>query len=211
MPCPTRPAPAPSLVLCCLAVSAVMLQYGCSMDDGRDSGGLFGAEGKRDEQAAQIDRWIGDLRLVANLERGEDEAIYATAVQRLSERGAPMESRMIELLATAPDWGTRYGAIEVLDAVGTRACVDSLIQVLAGDHPLVAFKALVSLRVITEHRILPEQGEDVVMPEGLTPIPARAEDDLRSDAEEQIWAAWYAEYGPALAEAWAAWWRDQRP
>lgn len=134
------------------------------------------------------------------------EADYVKARDALIPKGNLIQPQLIEALNGDPSWGVRYGTIEVLNAVGDKKCVDSLIAVLTDPHPQVALMSLYLLRQLTSHRIVPETGTS---PEGIPAVPRRGADDpLARDYE--LWEKWQGQHGPALQRAWRDWWAVNR-
>jgi hypothetical protein len=184
------------------------LVLGCAAcTSGRDGKGLYDVE---DEQISIDEQAVADA--IAQLAQGRDpedaEASMAfdEAVQKLTLMGSTIEPYLIEALVGNDDWAVRNGVIHVLDSIGSKNCVTALIGALADEHPLVVQKAMFTLRVFCQHQEVPETGP--VNLKGLAPIPARAADDLREDADYQIWLAWQRQYGAALHAAWQAWWDE---
>lgn len=149
---------------------------------------------------------------IAQLAGGKDErddegaAAHDQAVAKLTARGSAVEPKLIDTLRSHADWNVRLGCIEVLQSVGSKACVEHLIAALRDEQPLVAFHANHSLEALTKHQVVPATGKDPVA--GLPPIPARPADDLAMDAELRQWTAWYAQHGQLLHDTWKAWWTE---
>ncbi|MFW5829842.1 MAG: HEAT repeat domain-containing protein [Planctomycetota bacterium] len=156
------------------------------------------------------------LELIEQLAQARDSQDAAAskafdeAVHELTLMGSTIEPYLIEALIGEEDWSVRYGTIHVLDSVGSKNAVKPLIRSLDDEHPLVAQKAMYSLRVFTDHRIVPEQAGSSEDPlrDRVPPIPDRAPDDLRRDADYQIWVEWHRQHGDALRTAWEDWWEE---
>ena len=130
------------------------------------------------------------------------EADYVKARDELIPKGNVIQPQLIEALNGDASWGVRYGAIEVLNAVGDKKCVDSLIAVITDPHPQVALLAEYLLRQLTSHRIVPETGAS---PEGIPAVPRRAGGEpLARDYE--LWEQWHAQHAAVLQRAWRDWW-----
>jgi len=154
---------------------------------------------------SEVDAEIKELAKGKDPDDAKASAAYDLARLRLERRGSTIEMSLIDALRTGDDWGVRLGCIEVLQSVGTRQCIEHLIAALQDDQPLVSFQAEMTLRVLTDHRELPEAGKPTG-PNGLPPLPVRAATDLGMDAETRIWTTWHAAHHQALYDAWTAWW-----
>jgi hypothetical protein len=73
---------------------------------------------------------------------------------------------------------------------------------------LVALNAEHLLRSMFNHRVIPAAGEPPR--NGLPPVPLRPANDLTSDADERIWAAWHGENRATLHRNWRIWWEANR-
>lgn len=188
----------------CLA--ALLAASGCERDPI-----VFDPEAEvRREERAEAAEEIDRLAAYERAHRDPDaEAAYHDAVRALTARGARIEDQLLEALIDDRRWGVRYGVINVLDSVGTHAAVPHLIDTLLDPHPEVAYKALFTLRVLTDHREIPEEG---VGESGLPAVPrpspeAIAERELAQDeAQFDEWTRWHARHGIRLHELWVAWW-----
>jgi len=155
------------------------------------------------------------LAEIALLSKGKDtsdieaSAIYSETVQKLTGRGSKIEPLLIEALAGDQDWAVRMGAVEVLQSVGTKSCIDALIVATKDPAPLVALNADKLLSGMTDHRVIPKAGA-APSPEGLPPVPQREADNLALDAEEKLWAVWHQENSKLLYSTWLAWWKANR-
>ncbi len=150
--------------------------------------------------------------LVAQLAKGRDPTdakaakAYDEAIRTLTDRGAAIEPALIDHLRRSDDWAVRLGLIEVLQATGSKACIEHLIAVLDDPQPLVAHRANATLEELCQHQEVPRKPGNGP----LKPVPAPA--GLALDAEERAWAAWHATNKDALKAAWGSWWdahRDQ--
>lgn len=151
-------------------------------------------------------------QLVAQLASGRDPTDakaskrYDEAVSTLIGRGSAIEPQLIDHLRRAQDWSIRLGLIEVLQATGSKACIEHLIVMLDDEQPLVAHRANATLEEFCQHQEIPRTAKSGP----LAPVPKPT--DLALDAEERVWAAWHGEYKHALKIAWQSWWdanRDQ--
>jgi HEAT repeat protein len=154
---------------------------------------------------------LADIAALANgkdLKDPDRSIVYYKAVEALIARGSRVEPALIEALGGNDDWGVRLGAIEVLKAVGTKRCVEPLMGALEDPQPLVALNADHLLRALTRHAVIPAPGE----PErdGLPAVPPRGEHDLALDADEKLWAGWYARYRVVLHQNWRTWWEANK-
>jgi len=113
---------------------------------------------------------------------------------------------LLEALRGSEFWGVRYGALDVLDAVGDRDCIEALIETLADEQPLVALKALYLLRHMTDHREIPEAG---VAESGLPAVPDPVAGDP-VDMHEQLWNIWHGQHGELLQKSWTYWWTQNK-
>jgi hypothetical protein len=138
----------------------------------------------------------------------EKDLVADQAKERLIARGSAIEPQLIEALGGDEDWAVRLGVIEVLEAVGTRGCVEALIRATADDQPLVALRANKLLEVMCEHREIPAPG-DGIGPNDLPPFSPPA-DDQALEARLAAWKTWHAAHGEALRKAWNAWWATNR-
>lgn len=194
----------------------VLLLVACGGQDGRsntadneDIKGLYdiddeGENLKEEEVLAAIQR----LDAGRNPDDAEQSKVFDEAVIELTMMGSAVEAYLIEALVGNDDWAVRYGVIHVIDAVGGKESVDALIGALADEHPLVALKAMYSLRGLTGHRVVPVAGEPPL--EDLPAVPERAPDDLRPDAELEIWSEWHYQHAQQLHQHWQRWWEAHR-
>jgi len=194
-----------SVVVCVLCILGA-----CNDNLDRDKG-LFGqdeqTDGERDEEDAAIDADIEALADWKQIDDPDAAVAYDDARRRLEMRGTAVQPQLIAALATSDDWGIRYGAIEVLDSIGTRDCIDVLIDTLDDQRPAVAYKAMMSLRVICDHREIPTEG---VAENGLSAVPEPPADSLERHVRHRLWKAWHQEHAVALERAWKRWWEANR-
>lgn len=190
-----------ALAVLCLLCSA------CILDPVHEREGLYEDTGAlTEDEIEQVEEDIQALDNAARMDRDPDaEADFWNAVQSLTNHGAVAEPYLLEALAGDPKWAVRYGTIHVLDSVGTRDCVEPLIRVLDDEHYLVSFKAVHTLRVLTDHRIIPESADNA-SPNGLPPVPAADPDDYQADAAIQPWIRWHLKHGMQLRDQWLEWW-----
>jgi hypothetical protein len=165
---------------------------------------------------------VQELRHGKRIEDPSSSAIFDAAVIKLTARGTMVERYLIEALRGDEDWGVRYGVIQVIDSVGTKKSMEPLIEALEDDHPLVAQKAMYTLRVFTDHRLVPAtpREADAEMPEPATvvledgtevtlpPIPRIAPEDYDPDAEYRLWVTWWNQHKQDLRVAWATWYQQ---
>jgi hypothetical protein len=185
--------------------------------------GLAGCDGDTPREPAFHDQSPADANAnekdihatIAQLAKGKDpddpaaSAAYDEAKDKLIKMGQTIENDLIDSLRRDHDWGVRLGCIEVLQAVGGKACVEHLIATLLDDVPLVAFQAEKTIEVMTNHKVIPPPGGDIGA-NGLPPIPARAPNDLAMDAELRIWTAWYGQNKQVLHDTWFEWWKNNK-
>ncbi len=158
------------------------------------------------EQRKEVAKEIAQLAKGKDPSKLDDDVIYDHAVSKLTARGAAIEPQLIEALGGSDDWAVRFGVIEVLNSVGTRACVDSLILALDDPKPLVALRAQKLLQIMCKHQEIPDPGQ----PTGankLPPVPQRDASALANDTEEKLWAEWHKAHGADLHAAWRTWWQ----
>lgn len=190
-----------------LAILGALTVAGC---DKRNDDDIF----HTDTAATQSDsdRLIAtEIAALANGAKPEDpdaSVAYDRAVNSLIKRGSGVETRIIDALRSNPDASIRLGCVEVLTAIGTKACVEHLIASLDDREPLVAWRAEITLRVLTKQRFIPEAGQPAK--DGIPPVPARDPADVALDAESRTWAAWHAQNKVALKTAWQKWWTANR-
>jgi hypothetical protein len=163
----------------------------------------------RDDERKAVDAEIRHLAKGKDPADIDASATYSETVQKLTGRGSKIEPALIEALAGNQDWAVRMGVIEVLESVGTKACIDAVIAATADPAPLVALHANTLLEAMTGHRVIPAAGSPPSA-EGLPPVPKRDPGDLALDAEEKLWAAWQQQNGKLLNATWAAWWKANR-
>jgi len=197
-----------SIALVLLGV-VVVAQAGCIFGDHNAREGLFEGQGSLSEdEIEEIEEDIQKLGNASDMERDPDaEAEFWDAVQRLTAHGAVVEPYLLEALAADEDWAVRYGAIHVIDSVGTKDAVEPLIRSLDDEHYLVSFKAVHTLRVFTDHREIPESAEDAV-DGGLPPVGEVDPDDLDVEAGLKPWIRWHLQHATALRDAWLKWWGE---
>ena len=195
----------PALIAC--AVLAVLACAGCGSGDGE--------EGFRANPTKTEDPDDREVRLaIAALAKGgqpsdpESSVTYDKAVNELILRGVKIETRLIDALRSDPDPWVRFGCVEVLTAIATKASVEHLIAVLDDSEPLVAHRANKALEVLTGERMISVAGKPADKP--LPAVPARPEGDKALDADQRMWAAWHAEHKAELKAAWERWWTANR-
>ncbi len=176
---------------------------------------LAPSEGPTREQTQreQLLADIGELKWGKNPADTKASKRYDDTVQSLIRRGSAAESELIDALRRSDDWAVRLGIVEVLQAIGTRACIPHLIAVLDDPEPLVAFRADVTLQELTKHSEIPKVTKDPSpspAANGLPPVPLRDPKDLEMDAERRMFAAWHKEHGRALRSAWDRWWSENK-
>lgn len=200
-----------------LLVPLALVPSGC--EEQRDP--LFSTpkskEGDPDVQALQKDlqelrqvRVYEETKNTKGKEDAADQAIasYHEAMQRLTRRGAAIETQLIETLLGSDDWGVRLGVVETMQAVGGKPCISPLIQVLTDPQPLVAMNANLLLEEMTKHKVIPESGKPAV--DGLAPVPAANPQELDPSVAFKAWSAWHAENKLSLQKAWSSWWEQNK-
>jgi hypothetical protein len=191
-----------------LVIIALMLLAAC----GEKSSALFRAEPKgrfSDDERKEVRAEIATLAQGKDHSDIEASAAYSQGVEKLTSRGSKVEPELIEALAGNQDWAIRLGVIEVLESVGTKACIEALIEAIRDPAPLVALRANTLLETMTDHHVIPAAGSPP-SPEGLPPVPRRKPEELALDAEEKLWSAWHREYGKLLHATWLDWWKANR-
>lgn len=174
------------------------------------------------EDEENIRSEIQELRHGKRFEDPASSAIFDQAVIKLTGRGTVVERYLIEALRGDEDWGVRYGVIHVIDSVGTKQSMLPLIEALSDDHPLVAQKAMYTLRVFADHQVVPptplaaddempepatyvlEDGSDITLPA----IPPVSSEDYDSDADYRQWVTWWNDHQDALRNAWDTWYKQ---
>lgn len=164
---------------------------------------------KTELEAKEMDKLLANLSKGKDLAKIEDTKIYDAAVDALIRRGSSIESTLIDNLRRSSDWSVRVGIIEVLQATGSKACIEHLIAVLNDDEALVAFRANTTLQELCQHREIPETGKPTAG-NGLPPVPLRPAGDLALDAELRTWTLWHRDNKLRLQEAWKTWWTTNR-
>jgi hypothetical protein len=197
-----HPAARPALRLMAAGVVLACLA-GC----GADRTPLFStqADPQADAQLHEVQALILQL---AGSKNPDDDAAYASyndAKDKLISRGAAIENQLIENLEGNADWGVRLGCVEVLEAVGTRRCIEPLIGAVDDANPLVALTADRLLEVLCKTRMIPPAGQPAGA-NGLPPIASRDPNDLALDADQRLWTAWFRVHHVQLHQAWLAWW-----
>jgi hypothetical protein len=162
-----------------------------------------------DTELKEVQAEIAKLARGKSTEDIEGTAIYSEAVTDLTRRGSRIESTLIETLAGNPDWAIRMGVIEVLGSLGTRRCVDTVIAATGDVAPLVSLHANKLLEVMTNHRVIPEPGQETSA-EGLPPVPQRSPDQIALNTEERLWAGWHQDNSKLLQATWKTWWKANR-
>ncbi len=149
---------------------------------------------------------------IAQLANGKHEAndagaskAYDEAKDTLIARGAAIENELCESLASNTDWGVRLGCVEVLESVGTKICIPTIIAALDDPEPVVALYASHMLSILCKHEEIPATGA-APGPNGLPPLPAKAGKRAALDADLKGWVAWHQVNHAALRKAWDGWW-----
>jgi hypothetical protein len=155
---------------------------------------------------AEISAQINDLAAGKDPNDEAGETKHDAAVSALTARGSAVELSIVDALHANPDWNVRLGCIEILQSIGTKACVSHLIYALRDSEPLVALQADHTLVALTKHSEIPAADAHTGA-NGLPPVPARPANQLGMDAELKIWTTWYHEHGQVLHDSWASWWR----
>jgi len=127
----------------------------------------------------------------------EAELDFEDLVHKLKLQGSEIEPVLIEILGATDSWGVRLGVVDVLTAIGTKACVDAMLGLLQDEHPKVAWEALGWLRVVLDHQETPDKVEP---DHPLPPLPSRYDD----------WPEYRRRFGAALHQRWTKWWEANR-
>ena len=155
---------------------------------------------------AKVKEQIAILSEGSKADDADAEFRYNEARDGLIKMGTGVEPFILFEMKNGRDWSVRLGCIEVLDGIGTKKCVEPLIECLLDEHPLVAQKAMYSLRVFCGHRIVP----DTDMPGApVPPIPQRAENES-FEKDYTIWVAWHEQNRKAFYRAWVEWWKANK-
>jgi HEAT repeat protein len=196
------PMPRPALIA--VAVLAALFAAGCG-EERKDPFDRKGAlENAKDDEG--IDKDIADLAKL----RDPDDAAASVAADRARDalilRGSRVETKIIDTLRSSPDWAVRLGCIEVLQSIGTRACIEHLIAVLDDPESLVAFHSNITLEAILGVQQLAGDGKPGLA--SLPPVPKP--DGIDRDAERRAWTDWHLRHGIELKRAWTDWWAANR-
>lgn len=195
-------------VLCCAVLA---LAAGCG-GEREDPAKIPGSPAEAKARAAEIKAVKADIGLLVAYEKvDEPEAgvIYDDARKRLEQRGSAIETQLIEALLNDAAWGVRFGVIEVLDSVGTRDCIETVIGALKDKHPEVAYKAWRHLKVRFDHDEIPAGGDPGA--NGLPPLPKPEGGAVRDPKKAlELWAAWHAANADTHHRAWFAWWQANK-
>jgi hypothetical protein len=147
---------------------------------------------------------------IAELRVGERAAMEVDAelafedqIEALKKRGVSIEPILIEELGASESWGVRLGIIEVLEGLGTKACVGAMLGALQDEHPLVAWQALQWLEVVLDH------SETPATPTPEHPLPPLPRDCAAADWHGN-WCEYRRRYGAVLHQRWTAWWEKNR-
>ncbi len=155
-------------------------------------------------------------RLIAELQHGKDAADvaamarYDKAKDALIQRGARIETVIIDTLRSHRDWSVRLGCVEVLQGIGTKASVEHLIAVTDDPNHLVARKANDGLQAMTKRTMVTWSGASGTSAAALPPVTSPAKDDLDPDRFYTAWSAWHLRHGKQLRQAWTDWWTANR-
>jgi len=155
---------------------------------------------------AELEAQIQKLAAGKDPDDEKGEVIHDDAVAALTARGSPIELSIVDAMRSDHDWNVRLGCVEVLQSIGTKACVPHLIAALRDPEPLVAFTANSTLEALTKHEEIPAAGVSRGV-NGLPPVPARAPNQLALDTELKIWCIWYRDNGKQLHDSWDVWWK----
>jgi hypothetical protein len=201
-----RPTPARRLPL---LLPVIALAFGLAGCDDRSDAKFFDASTpvRPDATEQEIATEIAQLAKGKDTKDDAGSAAHDEAVSKLTARGSAGEPRIDDALRANPDWNVRLGCIEILQSIGGKASVPTLILALADDQPLVAFQANHTLEALTKHQEIPATGKPSGA-NGLPPVPARAETDLAMDAELRVWTEWHRAHRHELHDAWEAWWKE---
>ncbi len=156
---------------------------------------------------------FAEIALLAN---GKSEATdagaskaYDDAKAKLIARGSAIENELCESLAANADWGVRLGCVEVLESVGTKICIPTIIAALDDPEPVVALYASHMLSTLCKHDEIPAAGA-ASGANGLPPLPAKSGKNSALDADMKSWSAWHQANHAALRKAWDTWWAQNK-
>lgn len=156
---------------------------------------------------------FAEIALLAN---GKSEATdagaskaYDDAKSMLIARGSAIENELCESLAANTDWGVRLGCVEVLESVGTRICIPTIIAALDDPEPVVALYSSHMLSALCKHDEIPATGA-ASGSNGLPPLPAKSGKDAAIDTDMKSWSAWHQANHAALRKAWDTWWAQNK-
>jgi len=156
---------------------------------------------------------LAEIALLAN---AKDEATdaqaskaYDDAKTKLISRGSAIENDLCEALISNQDWGVRMGSIEVLEAVGTKACITTIVAALDDPEPVVALYADKMLVTLCKHDEIPAVNAKPGA-NGLPPLPGKSDHETSIDAGMKRWSAWHQANHAALRKAWDTWWSQNK-
>jgi len=155
---------------------------------------------------AQLAAEIQKLAAGKDPDDEQGEIIHDDAVASLTARGSAIELSIVDAMRGNHDWNVRLGCVEILQSIGTKACVPHLIAALRDPEPLVAFTANSTLEALTKHDEIPAAGSNRTA-NGLPPVPVRKPEQLALDTELKIWSIWYRDNGKQLHDSWDQWWK----
>jgi len=155
---------------------------------------------------AQLDAEIQKLAAGKDPDDEQGEIIHDDAVASLTARGSIIELSIVDAMRGNHDWNVRLGCVEILQSIGTKACIPHLIAALRDPEPLVAFTANSTLEALTKHEEIPADGTTRTA-NGLPPVPPRPPSQLALDTELKIWSIWYRDNGKQLHDSWDEWWK----
>jgi hypothetical protein len=186
----------------------MMVMVACFMISGcgDERKAAFDTTGEKHQDTERMAMLAAIKRMSAgkDLKNPDNVVAYHKAVDELIARGSSIETAICEALASDDDWGVRIGTVDVLKAIGTRVCIETLLGALEDSQPLVALNANYLLAELTKHSVIPAAGTSTV--NGLPPVPQRATDNLELDADEVIWAKWHEQNKITLHQVWREWW-----
>ena len=195
------------LVLCLVVVwlGACTASIRKADKDMFDAKGMSGPQVELDEQ--EVSGYIDQLDHYQQINDPKSEVLYDEAIVWLTKQGSYIEPYLIERIASTDNWAVKFGALNVLDSVGTKRSIESFIACLLDNNPEVSLKALYNLRAFSGRRFIPKNGKSE---HGMPPVPPRDVNNFEPGADLQIWQTWTREYGAILHRTWEAWWNTNK-
>jgi outer membrane murein-binding lipoprotein Lpp len=135
--------------------------------------------------------------------------LYDEAKAELIARGSSIENDLCEALVSNQDWGVRLGCVEVLESIGTKVCVPTVIVALDDPEAVVALYANHMLVALCKHDEVPA-ADAKPGANGLPPLPPKSGHETTIDADMKRWSAWYEVNHATLHKAWDTWWAQNK-